>query len=629
MSPSPEPSRRLAAVWFADIVGYTSLSHTDEDGAIRVVEAFQRLVAETVPQYSGRVVKYVGDAALAEFNSTDSAIRSALALVERFKDDDAARSRGMEIRVGVNVGEVISAPDGDIYGDGVNLASRLHDQAQPGQVVASEVAYAQIRQRPVFKTEALGEKAVKGVADAVQIFAVTFLDPAAEVVARTSQVEETAPVESSDNPRPRGRMKWLVPVALAGIAAATAFWMNTGKVAVERATYPVVEGGLEVGGVITLEFTGAIDRATATSQNIRLIDAEGVVVPAEVSLGADERSVSVTPRSPLAYGATYTLVVSNSLTGSGGRAVRGPGGDGTGASLVINTQAIPAGAGPPRLAAAEGFDPEMVPANGPIRVRFSEPINPATASAGGVRLAAADGRPVEATLLFTDGNREVRIEPASPLGAGGRYVVRIDSTLTGATNLAALADSLALSVVPRRTATTQAGGRGVRSPPTPRRSGAGRLNLTVVPAAAQPFVKVVIDGDTVGNPPLRGISLSEGRSHSVVVVGVPELSAFVLPVYRETVTARPGQAINLAAEISAFGSIDVVSQPSGTVFVDGRQVGRTPLAGYPVLAGIIHRLEIRPSPADQDRSGPFRTEFRVNALEWKSLGRLVLPPRGN
>ena len=127
-----------------------------------MVEAFQRLVAETVPQYSGRVVKYVGDAALAEFNSTDSAIRSALALVERFKDDDAARSRGMEIRVGVNVGEVISAPDGDIYGDGVNLASRLHDQAQPGQVVASEAAYAQIRQRPVFKTEALGEKNGQG-----------------------------------------------------------------------------------------------------------------------------------------------------------------------------------------------------------------------------------------------------------------------------------------------------------------------------------------------------------------------------------------------------------------------------------------------------------------------------------
>ena len=63
--------------------------------------------------------------------------------------------------------------------------------------------------------------------------------------------------------------------------------------------------------------------------------------------------------------------------------------------------------------------------------------------------------------------------------------------------------------------------------------------------------------------------------------------------------------------------------------LDGRQVGRTPLAGYPVSAGVVHRLEIRPSPADQAKFGPFTTEFRVNALEWKSLGRVALPSAGD
>ena len=230
-------------------------------------------------------------------------------------------------------------------------------------------------------------------------------------------------------------MKWLLPVALAGIAVSMVFWFSSGNVAIERATYTVVEGGLEVGGAITLEFTGTIARATATSRNIRLVDAQDVTVPAEVSLGSDEMSVSISPRSPLAYGATYTLVVSDSLTGASGRAVQGPGGTGTGASIVISTQAIPAGVGPPSLTPADGFDPGTVPAAGPIRIRFSAPINPITATAGGVRLATADGQPVEAALLFTEGNREVRIEPASPLSAGGRYVVRIDSTLTGATGL--------------------------------------------------------------------------------------------------------------------------------------------------------------------------------------------------
>src|SRR5688572_11115915 len=93
MTSSAEPARRLAAVWFADIVGYTTLSQEDEDGALKVVNAFQRICSEVVPQYSGRIVKYIGDAALAEFASTDGAIRSALALMERFVQDPAAAPR--------------------------------------------------------------------------------------------------------------------------------------------------------------------------------------------------------------------------------------------------------------------------------------------------------------------------------------------------------------------------------------------------------------------------------------------------------------------------------------------------------------------------------------------------------
>jgi hypothetical protein len=146
----------------------------------------------------------------------------------------------------------------------------------------------------------------------------------------------------------------------------------------------------------------------------------------------------------------------------------------------------------------------------------------------------------------------------------------------------------------------------------------------VVPPAAQPFLKLVIDGDTVRS--LRGVTLDE-RAHTVVLVGVPDQSSFALPVFRQSVTVQPGQVLNLSAQITPFGSIDVVSEPSGAVFIDGRQVGRTPLAGYPVTAGTPHRLEIRPSPADQGRVAPYTGEFRVQPLEWKSLGRVTLPPR--
>jgi class 3 adenylate cyclase len=624
MNRPTEPARRLAAVWFADIVGYTTLSSQDEDGAMQVVGAFQRLSQEIVPQYSGRIVKYVGDAALAEFASTDGAIRAALAFVERFVEDPAAKSRGMTIRIGVNVGEVISAPDGDIYGDGVNLASRLQNQADPGQVVASEAVHAQIRQRPVFRTHALGEKAVKGIENPIRIFAVSLLEPGvggAVTLAPKPAASAPAPVAApAGATRSRGKARWLVPAGVAGVLGVAAMLLlAAGDVAVARATYPVVEGGLQIGAPITVEFTGAIDRATATSRNIRLLDPKGRPVQAEVALGADERSVVLTPRAPLVYAGSYTLVVSDSLKSSRGMAVLGVGGREPGATLPIKTQGVPDDATRPRFEPAPGFDRDAVPASGPIRVRFSEAIDPESAPAG-VRLTSPAGTEVQATLEVTDGNREVRLAPAAPLDAGERYVVRVDSTLVAATGLGAPRDSVVLRVAARRpepgTGATPAGG-GAR--PT-----TGTLNLTVVPPGAQPFLKLVVDGDTVRT--LRGITLDE-RAHTVVLVGVPELSSFGLPVFRQSVTVQPGQVVNVSAQITPFGSIDVVSEPSGAVFIDGRQVGRTPLAGYPVTAGTAHRLEIRPSAADAARVGPYTAEFRVQPLEWKSLGRVTLPPR--
>lgn len=633
MTPN-EPARRLAAVWFADIVGYTTLSAEDEDGAMEVVGAFQKLSQEIVPQYSGRVVKYVGDAALCEFASTDGAIRAALAFVERFIEHPVAKSRGVTIRIGVNVGEVISAPDGDIYGDGVNLASRLQNQAEPGQVVASEAVHAQIRQRPVFRTEALGEKAVKGISAPIRVYSVSLLDPgvggAVNVSPRPAPPAGPAAASKLDKPAKSGLPRWAVPTGVGALVALVALLMlGAGDVAVARAVYPVVEGGLEVGAPITVEFTGAIDRATATSRNVRLLDAQGQAVPAEVSLGADEHSVVLKPRLPLMFASAYTLVVSDSLLSSRGEAVRGTDGKRAGASLPVRTQAVPTDATRPRFESAAGFDPAATPAAGPIRVRFSEPLDPASA-ARGITLAAAGGAPLSAEVELTDGNREARVSPAAPLTPGGRYVVRLDTTVTATTGLAAARDSVVLRVAAARAVDAPAprvagppAAAPAATPATPA-PGLGTLNVAVVPPAAQPFLKLVVDGDTVAS--LKGIALND-RPHTVMLIAVPELSSFALPVFRQQVQIEPGKSLNLSAQITAFGSIDVTSQPAGAVFIDGRQIGRTPLAGYPVTAATVHRLEIRPSAADQAKFASYNVEFRVNSLEWKSLGRVALPPK--
>ncbi len=163
-------AHRLAALWFADIVGYTAVSARDEGGAMAAVEALQDLARRVVTEHGGRVVKFLGDGVMAEFPSADDAVRSAIDLRDRF----AAESRAPEsrVRAGVHVGDIVATADGDLYGDGVNLAARIQSVAEPGEVWVSEDVRRLLRQRPEFRFEPRGERELKGVAGPVGIHAV-------------------------------------------------------------------------------------------------------------------------------------------------------------------------------------------------------------------------------------------------------------------------------------------------------------------------------------------------------------------------------------------------------------------------------------------------------------------------
>ena len=164
---------RLAAVCFADIAGYTELSARNEGEAVAVVELLQEVARQAVEERGGRVVKFIGDAVLAEFPSTDDAVRSAIEMRDRFAAE--ARTRGLgsrDVRVGVHVGDIVTAADGDVYGDGVNVAARIQGAAEPGHVWVSEDVWRQLRQRPEFRFEARGERELKGVAAPVAMYGV-------------------------------------------------------------------------------------------------------------------------------------------------------------------------------------------------------------------------------------------------------------------------------------------------------------------------------------------------------------------------------------------------------------------------------------------------------------------------
>src|SRR6266566_5919965 len=163
--------RTLVALWFADIARYSTYAAEDESGALRLVEILQALSREIVPRHKGRVVKFVGDAVLAEFPSTELAVRAAAALSHEFREQSATGGEAHDLRVGVHLADVAVAPDGDLYGDGVNAAARIQETAQPGQVVISEDVWRQLRGRREFQFQDLGERSLKGTGS-IDLYAV-------------------------------------------------------------------------------------------------------------------------------------------------------------------------------------------------------------------------------------------------------------------------------------------------------------------------------------------------------------------------------------------------------------------------------------------------------------------------
>ena len=162
--------RQLAAVWFADIAGYTSLSNRDESAALRLVGIFHEVAREQIEGNGGTVVKFVGDGVLAYAPSIFSATASVLSLRSVFKDRSAQAGIESHLRIGMHLGDIAISPDGDVFGDGVNIASRLEAAAGPGHIYVSEDLWRQCRQRAELEFIPLGPRHLKGVEDPVWVY---------------------------------------------------------------------------------------------------------------------------------------------------------------------------------------------------------------------------------------------------------------------------------------------------------------------------------------------------------------------------------------------------------------------------------------------------------------------------
>jgi adenylate cyclase len=164
--------RRLAAILAADVVGFSTHMGLDEEGTLARIRNLRREVIEPkVSDHQGRVVKTTGDGFLVEFASPVEAVRCAVEVQDLLTAKGSQEpSQALQIRIGINLGDIIIEEDGDIYGDGVNVAARLEQLADPGGICISGKIYEEVRDKVPYGFDDQGEQQVKNIARPVRVY---------------------------------------------------------------------------------------------------------------------------------------------------------------------------------------------------------------------------------------------------------------------------------------------------------------------------------------------------------------------------------------------------------------------------------------------------------------------------
>jgi len=166
-------TRKLAAILVSDVVGYSRLAGSDEDRILARLRALRSdLIDPILAVHHGRVVKRTGDGAIVEFRSVVDAVRFAIEVQNGMVERNAGvpPERRIEFRIGIHVGDVVEENDGDLMGDGVNIAARLEGVAKPGTICLSEDAYRQVKSRLDLAVSDLGTTQLKNIAEPVRVY---------------------------------------------------------------------------------------------------------------------------------------------------------------------------------------------------------------------------------------------------------------------------------------------------------------------------------------------------------------------------------------------------------------------------------------------------------------------------
>ncbi|MEQ8354793.1 MAG: adenylate/guanylate cyclase domain-containing protein [Kiloniellaceae bacterium] len=212
--------RRLTTIFAADVVGYSRLMAADEEATLRTLHAHREVIDRLISRHDGRIFNTGGDSVLAEFGSAVEAVRCAIAVQDelRARNAELIPERRLELRIGVNVGDVLVQDGGDLLGDGVNVAARLEGVAEPGGICISGSTFEQVKNKLSVGFQDLGPQRVKNIPEPVPAFSIT-----------PSPVRVAAKDGTTDERKAFRRLPLAAAVVLAVIVAAGFwFWDSSG-----------------------------------------------------------------------------------------------------------------------------------------------------------------------------------------------------------------------------------------------------------------------------------------------------------------------------------------------------------------------------------------------------------------
>src|SRR6188472_3286740 len=204
--------RKLAAIMFTDMVGYSALAQRDDKLALQLLEEHRQLLRELFPQFHGVEIKTIGDAFLVEFGSALEAAQCAIEIQRTLakRNHDVTSDRRIELKIGIHIGDVVHR-EGDVYGDGVNIASRIEALAGAGGICVSMDVERQIRNALEARFEKFGSADLKNIKLPMELFRIVL-------------PWEAGPKTESSPARPSKGARVLIPAAVLVVLALLAVW---------------------------------------------------------------------------------------------------------------------------------------------------------------------------------------------------------------------------------------------------------------------------------------------------------------------------------------------------------------------------------------------------------------------